>query len=200
MITINFIEKTYTYIVYISLIGMVIYSLLKAKQILSSRGMSNLDENIIQNNDPSILKLNKKEITKSLTVRYFSLFTFSGFLLVFGFMGKQTLNNSIGHIPSIVISFLLGLTGLIICALVEYAIDLMIKHDAIFSANTIGLEALVYEDIKAKRGSMGKIRLTINQKVTQFDAVTNAGMTLSKGTKVKITNSLSDTCVVVEVE
>ena len=100
--------------------------------------------------------------------------------------------------PSIVISVLLGLTGLVIFALVEYAIDLMVKHDAIFSANTVGLEALVLKDIKAKRGGSGKVRLSINDKVVEFDATTNAEVTLRKGSKVTITNSISDTSVVVE--
>ena len=45
---------------------------------------------------------------------------------------------------------------------------------------------------------MGKVRDSINDEVIEFEAVTNAEVTLRKGSKVKITNSLSDTCVVVE--
>ena len=39
---------------------------------------------------------------------------------------------------------------------------------------------------------------SINDKVVEFDATTNAEVTLRKGSKVTITNSISDTSVVVE--
>ncbi|MCR2032858.1 hypothetical protein [Anaerofustis stercorihominis] len=198
MITPKLLKLIYTFSVYLALAGILIFALLKIKKLMDNKGKPNLDENIVQNNTPKILTLSQSQLSKSLTVRYFSIFTFSGFLLVFGFMGIQTLANHITMKPSVVISFLLGLTGLVIFALVEYAIDLMVKHDAIFSANTVGLEALVYKDIKAKRGAMGKVRVSINDEVIEFEAVTNAEVTLRKGSKVKITNSLSDTCVVVE--
>jgi len=198
MLTPNLLKLIYTFSVYAALAGILIFVLLKVKRIKDNNGKPNLDENIVQNNSAKILTLNSNQLSKSLTVRYFSIFTLSGFLLVFGFMGIQTLANHITMKPSIVISFLLGLTGLVIFALVEYAVDLMVKHDAIFSANTVGLEAIVYKDVKAKRGAVGKVRVSINDKVIEFDAVTNAEVTIRKGSTVKITNSLSDTCVVVE--
>ena len=71
-------------------------------------------------------------------------------------------------------------------------------YDVIFAANTVGLEALVYKDVKSKRRDMGKVRLDVNGHVIEFDAVTNEDMTLSRGSRVTIKNSLSDTCVVVE--
>jgi len=122
----------------------------------------------------------------------------AGFFIVFGFMGYQTLNNQIQTYPSIIISILLGIAGLVIFALVGYAFDLLTKMDVVFSANTVGLYGLCLTEIKAKKGNVGKIRLTMNGKITEFDAVTYNEVTLSKGTSVKITNSLSDTCVVVE--
>ncbi|WP_290772173.1 hypothetical protein [Anaerofustis sp.] len=198
MMTPKLLHTIYTVCVYIALFGIAIFAILKITRIRSNKGKPNLDENIVQNNNPKILTLSQNQLSKSLTVRYFSIFTISGFLLVFGFMGIQTLANHITMRPSIVISVLLGLTGLVIFALVEYAIDLMVKHDAIFSANTVGLEALVSKDIKAKRGGSGKVRLSINDKVVEFDATTNAEVTLRKGSKVTITNSISDTSVVVE--
>lgn len=198
MMSPQILNSIYLCCVYVALVGIIIFALLKIRRIKINKGKPNLDENIIQNNNPSILTLSSNKLSKSLTVRYFSIFTISGFLLVFGFMGMQTLKNNITMKPSFVISVLLGFTGLVIFALVEYAVDLMVKHDAIFSANTVGLEALVYKDIKAKKGGTGKVRLSINDKVVEFDAVTNAEVTLRKGAKVTITNSLSDTSVVVE--
>ncbi len=198
MMSPQILHTIYLGCVYVALVGILVFALLKIRRIKINKGKPNLDENIVQNNNPSILTLSANKLSKSLTVRYFSIFTISGFLLVFGFMGIQTLKNNITMKPSLVISVLLGFTGLVIFALVEYAIDLMVKHDAIFSANTVGLEALVYKDIKAKNGGTGKVRLSINDKVIEFDAVTNAEVTLRKGAKVTITNSLSDTSVVVE--
>ena len=69
---------------------------------MDNKGKPNLDENIVQNNTPKILTLSQSQLSKSLTVRYFSIFTFSGFLLVFGFMGIQTLANHITMKPSVV--------------------------------------------------------------------------------------------------
>ena len=198
MMSPQLLKDIYTVCVYISFVGILIFVFLKIKMIRAGRGKDNLDKNIVQNNTPKILTLSQKELSRSLTVRYFSVFTISGFLFVFGFMGIQTLQNHITMKPSIVISILLGLTGLVIFALVEYAVDLMLKHDGIFSANTVGLEAIVYKDIKAKNAGSGKVRLTVNDKVIEFDAVTNSEVTLRKGAVVKITNSLSDTSVVVE--
>ena len=188
----------YKVCLYAGLIGILVYVGLKTNTVLNERGTPNLDDNIVQDNDPGILLLDSKELSRSLTVRYFSLLTVSGFLTVFGFMGIQTLANQIKMKPSFVIALLLGFTGLVISALVEYAIDLMVKHDVIFAANTVGLEALVYQDVKSKRRDMGKVRLDVNGHVIEFDAVTNEDMTLSRGSKVIIKNSLSDTCVVVE--
>ena len=198
MMSPQILNSIYLGCVYVALVGIIIFALLKIRRIKINKGKPNLDENIVQNKNTSILTLSSNKLSTSLTVRYFSIFTISGFLLVFGFMGMQTLKNNITMKPSFVISVLLGFTGLVIFALVEYAVDLMVKHDAIFSANTVGLEALVYKDIKAKKGCTGKVRLSINDKVVEFDAVTNDEVTLRKGAKVTITNSLSDTSVVVE--
>lgn len=192
------LRHIYQICLYAGLIGIIVYTALKMNTVVKERGTPNLDENIVQNNDPRILQLEKNQLSKSLTVRYFSLLTASGFLSVFGFMGIQTLANHIKMKPSFIIALLLGLTGLVIAALVEYAVDLMVKHDVIFAANTVGLEALVYKDVKSKRRDMGKVRLDVNGSVIEFDAVTNEDITLSRGSKVRIRNSLSDTCVVVE--
>lgn len=188
----------YRVCIYAGLIGILTYVVLKSNRVLKERGTPNLDDNIVQDNNPAILNFDKKDLSHSLTVRYFSLLTISGFLTVFGFMGLQTLANHIKMKPSFVIALLLGFTGLVIAALVEYAVDLMVKHDVIFAANTVGLEALVYKDVKSKRRDMGKVRLDVNGHVIEFDAVTNEDMTLSRGSRVTIKNSLSDTCVVVE--
>ena len=198
MITPVILNRIYTICLFAGLLGIIAYACVKVSTVLKEKGQPNLDDNIVQNNDPEILTLDRKKLSKSLTVRYFSLLTVSGFLSVFGFMGIQTLSNHIKMRPSIIISILLGLTGLVIFALVEYAVDLMVKHDVIFAANTVGLEALVYKDVKSKRRDMGKVRLDINGHVVEFDAVTNEDITLSKGSRVRIRNSLSDTCVVVE--
>ena len=198
MITPATLKLIYRICLYAGLIGIITYVALKMNRIMKERGTPNLDDNIVQDNNPSILQLDRKQLSKSLTVRYLSLLTVSGFLSVFGFMGLQTLANHIKMRPSFVIAVLLGFTGLVICALVEYAVDLMVKHDVVFAANTVGLEALVYKDVKSKRRDMGKVRLDVNGHVIEFDAVTNEDMTLRKGSKVRIRNSLSDTCVVVE--
>ncbi len=188
----------YTYCMYIALALMVVCILYKMKYIFKFKGREDFFTSVVQNNNTEILKLKKSQIKKSLRVKYFSPFTFSGFLFVFGFMGMQTINNDIDFIPSLVISILLGISSLVIFAIVDYGFGLIVKKDAIFSANTVGLYALVYKDVLARRKSIGKVRLSINSIVTEFDAVTNDEVSLTKETKVKIVNSLSDTCVVVQ--
>lgn len=148
--------------------------------------------------DKKIIDTPVKALSKPLTVKYFTVFTFIGFILAFGLMGKLSVSDNIPILPSMIISFFVGLTGLIIFSLIQYAIDLMIKHDVIYSANTIGMYAFVSKDIPAKRGGEGKVIIKVNDKISQFTAVTNDEVTLTKGTKVKVSNSMSDKCIVVE--
>ena len=198
MITTRIIFKIYTACTLAGLICLFLIALFKITKMIKSRNKEEDNGEIVQNNTPEILKVPKSELTKSLQVHYFSPFSITGFFIVFGFMGYQTLNNKIQTYPSVIISVLLGIAGLVIFALVGYAFDLLTKTDVVFSANTVGLYGLCLTEIKAKKGNTGKIRLTMNGKITEFDAVTYNEVTLSKGTTIKITNSLSDTCVVVE--
>lgn len=198
MVTTRIIFKIYTVCTIAGIISLFLIAIFKMTKMLKNKNGQDDSGDIVQDNNPAILKVPKSALTKSLQVHYFSPFSITGFFIVFGFMGYQTLNNQIQTYPSIIISILLGIAGLVIFALVGYAFDLLTKMDVVFSANTVGLYGLCLTEIKAKKGNVGKIRLTMNGKITEFDAVTYNEVTLSKGTSVKITNSLSDTCVVVE--
>lgn len=190
------IHELFIYTIYISLALLFVYIVAFVYKLTKNNPSKTFDFSQSEFNE-EIINTPNKDKSLPLTVKYITPFTLIGFTVTFGLMGSLSVSNNIPTVPAMIISFFVGLTGLIIFSLIQYAIDLLTKHDIIYSANTIGMYAFVSKDIPAKRGGEGKIIIKVNNKITEFVAVTNDEVTLTKSTKVKISNSMSDKCVVV---
>jgi hypothetical protein len=115
-----------------------------------------------------------------------SLRTLSAALAFFGLTGKTMLAYGIAELPTFVISTLVGIGAL-------YAVYWLFKQVYRLQnsgteniRNSIGLPATVYVPIPANRGGTGKVTFKMQNRLVEYQAVTEDGERLATGAKVVV--------------
>lgn len=127
----------------------------------------------------------------------FQLFTFRNFINFFLGFGWTAIVLE-GKLNGVLIVFLSCLVGILLVAAVMYIFYLMSKMEQsgnIDTANAVGCKGNVYLKIPAVRGGEGKVQITIQGAVREYNAVTN-GEELPTGTPVVITQVLNENVLV----
>jgi hypothetical protein len=113
-----------------------------------------------------------------------SLRTFSAALTFFGLAGKTLAAYGVAELPTFVLSTLVGLAAM-------YAVYWLFKqvfklqHSGTENVrNAIGQPATVYVPIPASRGGMGKVTFQMQNRLVEYQAVTEEGRRLATGEKV----------------
>jgi len=106
-------------------------------------------------------------------LRIFSVRGFVAFFSVFGWCGLACLQGGLSIPLSALISFLAGLTSMIIIALLLKAILGLQSSGTISMANAIGKSASVYMRVPSKRLGRGKVNLIVQGSYIEVDAVTD---------------------------
>lgn len=127
----------------------------------------------------------------------FQLFTFRNFINFFLGFGWTAIVLE-GKLNGALVVFLSCLVGILLVAAVMYIFYLMSKMEQsgnIDTASAVGCKGNVYLKIPAARGGEGKVQITIQGAVREYDAVTN-GEELPTGTPVVITQVLNENVLV----
>lgn len=127
----------------------------------------------------------------------FQVFTFRNFINFFLGFGWTAiaLNGKMNGVLSIFLAFL---AGVLLVAAVMYIFYLMSKMEQsgnIDTANAVGCKGNVYLKIPAARAGEGKVQITIQGAIREYDAVTN-GEELPTGTPIIITEALNGNVLV----
>lgn len=130
----------------------------------------------------------------------FQLFTFRNlinFFLGFSWTGIS-LYNVIGS--KVLLTIIAALVGLLLVAIVMtifYFLSRMEQSGNIDINNTIGLTATVYIPITESRGRAGKIQISVNGAIREYDAITK-GSALKTGEIVKVIQVVEGNMLLVE--
>lgn len=127
----------------------------------------------------------------------FQLFTFRNFINFFLGFGWTAIVLE-GKLNGALVVFLSCLVGIFLVAAVMYIFYLMSKMEQsgnIDTASAVGCKGNVYLKIPAARSGEGKVQITIQGAIREYDAVTN-GEELPTGTPVVITQVLNENVLI----
>lgn len=128
----------------------------------------------------------------------FQLFTFRNFINFFLGFGWTAIVLQ-GKINGVLAIFIAFVAGILLVAAVMYIFYFMSKMEQsgnIDTANAVGCRGNVYLKIPPARNGEGKVQITIQGAIREYDAVTN-GEELPTGTPIVITQVLNENVLVV---
>lgn len=119
----------------------------------------------------------------------FHLFTMKGivaFLAVMGWMGYSLLRAGVETVISMVIAVLSGIAVMVVVALVFYYFSKLQSNGNIDIKNALGKSGSVYITVGAKRDGVGKVNVVVQERLCEYDAVTDEEESLKFGTEVVV--------------
>ena len=130
----------------------------------------------------------------------FQLFTFRNFINFFLGFGWTAITLQ----PKIENTFLLLFIAVIVGALLVTAVMLIFKWLSgmtqtgnISSESTVGCKGTVYLTIPGERQGEGKVQITVQNAIREFDAITNKEK-LANGTPIKVVEVINENMLLVE--
>ncbi len=129
-----------------------------------------------------------------LSVRSILAFFAIGSWVVFTFC-------SIDNMPdwaATLIGIAIGVGAAFLVAFLMKSIEKMQSSGNIEIKNTVGSSAEVYLTVPAKRGGNGKVNVYVQERLVEFEAVTDNDEPIKTGTKVRVTGTVDEGTVVVE--
>lgn len=130
----------------------------------------------------------------------FQLFTFRNFvnfMLGFGWTGVLFFNSIESRFWLVVLASVIGLVLVAGVMAIFYFLSRMVQSGNIDINNAVGLHANVYLTIPATRSGHGKIQISIQNAVREYDAITD-GEEIKTGGSVVVTEIINASLVRVE--
>ena len=130
----------------------------------------------------------------------FQVFTIRNFVIlmtVFGWSGITFLDQGFGKGATLIISLINGLIAMFAVVGIFYFFGRMTESGTINLKNAINHVGEVYLPIRAKRGNMGKVQITIQGSIREITAVTDEEVDLPTGTVVRIVQVLNNSILLV---
>lgn len=130
-----------------------------------------------------------------------SLFTIRGlvsFFTIGGWLGFAMLGWGAGNTLAIIVSALGGFGALVATAYFFKAILKLQSDGTVYAVNAIGHVGKVYITIPPNGQPGGKITVTIQERFSEYSAITKGAEPIKTGTPVSITGIIADDTLVVE--
>lgn len=139
----------------------------------------------------------------SVSAGDFRFITFRGiiaFLTIFGWVGEILADTSLHIVIILFLSTISGLFAMFFVALLFYLISKLQSSGNINYKNALGCLAEVYIPIPKKHTGVGKVQLTIQERLVEADAITHTNTTFNTGDIVRIIDIFNGTTLVVDKE
>lgn len=134
----------------------------------------------------------------SSSLRIFSARGFVAFFTVMGWTGVALASGGVNKAVTIFVSVILGfLTMLLIAWIFQQAMKLQ-SNGTIQIKNAIGAVGEVYLPIPAKSEGIGKVSVVVQERYSEFDAMTEEDETLKTGTPVRVVDIRGGNILIVE--
>ena len=124
---------------------------------------------------------------------------FVNFILGFGWCAIL-LKDSISSLPALILLSVLVGVGLVaaVMYLFKWLSTMQQSGNINLQKSAAGCEGKVYLSIPAQRGGSGKVQITINGAVREYDAVTESETELKTGTSIRVVDALDANTLLVE--
>jgi len=132
------------------------------------------------------------------SLRFFSVRGIVAFFSLFGWVGVVLAEEGLNTILIFFIATICGLIGMFVIAMMFYLISKMQRNGNINIKNAIGKKGQVYLTIPAKQSGKGKIQITIQERYTEVNAMTNSLKPLPTGTMVRVVDVIDINTLLVE--
>ncbi|MDX1940123.1 MAG: hypothetical protein SFU99_06195 [Saprospiraceae bacterium] len=128
----------------------------------------------------------------------FSLRSIIAFFTFFGWAGVVALGAGAGIMLAVAFAIFSGGAALVLVAYMFYWFAKMTKEGNVKLQEALQKQAEVYLTIPAKRNGQGKVHLTLGNSLREMDAITDDETLINTGSKVQITDILSDNVLLVK--
>lgn len=157
---------------------------------------SDSDTDVIGGTDVESIGIDAVESASSL--KFISVRGIVAFFSLFGWVGVVLTEAGL-NIPLIFfISIICGLIGMLVIAMMFYLISKLQQSGNINIKNAIGKKGQVYLTIPPKLSGKGKIQITIQERYTEVNAMTNSQKPLPTGTIVRVVDLMDINTLLVE--
>lgn len=119
----------------------------------------------------------------------FQFFTFKNmvaFFMLFSWTGIASIDSGYSMTTTVIISVLSGFFMMVIMATLFYYLSKLRQSGTLKIERAVGKIGETYLRIPGKRGGFGKIQLTLQGSVHEFDALTDQGEDIPTGTIIQI--------------
>lgn len=137
------------------------------------------------------------DIDDASEFRFFSIRGLIAFFSIFGWSGIALSGNYSSKLLVLFISIILGLIAMGVLGFIFYSMNKLENSGNINFKNAIGHIGEVYIPIPSKRAGIGKIQITIQDRLIEAQAMTDDLHKLSTGSLVKVTDVINDTILIV---
>lgn len=131
-------------------------------------------------------------------LKFFSIRGIVAFFSLFGWVGVVLAEAEINVILIFFIAIISGLIGMFVIAMMFYLISKLQRSGNINIKNAVGKKGQVYLTIPPKLSGKGKIQVTIQERYTEVNAMTNSQRPLTTGTIVRVVDLIDINTLLVE--
>lgn len=131
-------------------------------------------------------------------VGFLSLRSLTAFFFAFGWTGVLMKEGDNSTTLSVVVSTIVGLAVFFVVALIWRRFARMTESGSIDYRSAVGVNGTVYIPVAANRSKPGKVEVMVQGRMRVIDAYTTAPEELPAKTRVKVTDVVDPTTVLVE--
>lgn len=137
-------------------------------------------------------------VESASSLKFFSVRGIVAFFSLFGWVGVVLAEEGLNTLLIFFIATICGLIGMFIIAAMFYMISKMQRNGNINIKNAIGQTGQVYLTIPARKSGQGKIQITVQERYTEVNAMTNSLKSLPTGTTVRVVDVIDINTLLVE--
>jgi len=131
-------------------------------------------------------------------VGFFSLRSITAFFFGFGWTGVIALESGASTLVATLIALAVGLGMFVLVALIWQQFAKLGESGSLDYAHAVGVTGSVYLPIAANRSHPGKVEVMIQGRLSVVDAYTESDMEISSQTRVRVTEVIDQSTVMVE--
>lgn len=152
---------------------------------------------LVDMGDTSAHAVGVDAVESASSLKFFSIRGIVAFFSLFGWVGV-VLANDLNPVLVFFIAALCGLAGMLVIALMFYFVSRLQQSGNINIRNAVGSKGTVYLTIPPKQSGKGKIQVTVQDRYTEVDAVTNSFKPLATGTAIRVVDVIDLNTLLVE--
>ncbi len=131
-------------------------------------------------------------------VGYLSLRSLTAFFFAFGWTGVLMKQGDNSTAVSVIVAVVVGLAVFFLVALIWRRFARMNESGSLDYRSAIGVNGTIYIPVAANRSEPGKVEVMVQGRMRVIDAYTTSGEDLPAKTRVKVTDLVDPTTVLVE--